>query len=133
MVSAASGETMLACLLTVYLQVFSISLKPHIPALPDADVNLSVLSGLTLLTQNCDSLNLSTFKNDGSVKVFNKKMEAILSSGADIILLCDIRAKSHSKIIADYIQCTDRGGYKIIINSLTSKRGVAVLYKTSLT
>ena len=125
---------MLARLLTLYLQVFSRSLKPHIPALPDANdsLNLSVLSGLTILTQNCDSLNLSTFKNDGSVKVFNKKMEAILSSGADIILLCDIRAKSHSKIIADYIQCTDRGGYKIIINSLTSKRGVAVLYKASL-
>ena len=52
---------------------------------------ISSLSGLTLLTQSCDSLNLSTFNNDGSVKVFNKKMEAILSSGADIILLCDIR------------------------------------------
>ena len=57
------------------LQVFSRIFKPHIPALPDAkdSLGLSDLSGLTILTQtDCDSLNLSTFKNDGSVKVFNK-------------------------------------------------------------
>ena len=59
-------------------------------------------------------------------------MEAIVSSGAEIILLCDIWAKCHSKIIADYIQCTGRGRYKIIINSLTSKRVVAVVYKSFL-
>lgn len=97
-----------------------------------SQASLVPLFGINILVQNCDSLNLSTFKNDGSIKTFNRKIEAILTCNADIVLLCDIRSKNQDKIIEHYIQCTATGGYKMITNSSTSKRGVAILYKNDL-
>ena len=78
-----------------------------------SQASLVPLFGIKILVQNCDSLNLSTFKNDGSIKTFNRKIEAILTSNADIVLLCDIRSKNQDKIIEHYIQCTATGGFKI--------------------
>ena len=98
----------------------------------ESSASLVPLYGLKILTQNCDSLNLSTFKNDGSVKTFNRKIEAILACNADIVLLCDIRSKNQDKIIEHYVQCTATGGYKLITNSSISKRGVAIMYKNDL-
>ena len=95
--------------------------------------NLSGLNGLKIISMNCDSLNLSTTKRDGSLTKFNEKIETILSNGADISLLQDIRAKeSDFRIIENYIRCSSRGNYKIVINSNNSKRGVAILYKEKL-
>ena len=98
---------------------------------PASDIR--VLSGLSFIIQNMNTLNLSTAKKDGSVSIFNEKMEALLNNGADITLMSDIRAKSSSfKIIQDYIRCNSKGNFKIIVNSDSAKRGVAILYKASL-
>jgi exonuclease III len=94
--------------------------------------NVKNLSGLSFLIQNVDSMNLSTFKNDGTIRTFQRKMNAILNIKADIIMLCDTRCKNKSNIIENYVQCTEFGNYKIITNSQLSKRGVALLYKDSL-
>ena len=106
--------------------------NPNYPNNPSpADIKL--LSGVSVLIQNMNTLNLSTTKGDGGVSIFNEKMEAILSIGADITLMSDIRAKESSfRIIEDYIRCTSKGNFKIIINSDTAKRGVAIMYKSSL-
>lgn len=106
--------------------------NPNYPNNPSpADIKL--LSGVSVLIQNMNTLNLSTTKGDGGVSIFNEKMEAILSIGADITLMSDIRAKESSfRIIEDYIRCTSKGNFKIIINSDTAKRGVAIMYKASL-
>ena len=43
--------------------------------------NLSGLNGIKIISMNCDSLNLSTTKRDGSLTKFNEKIETILSNG----------------------------------------------------
>ena len=92
------------------------------------------LSGLSLAIQNCNSLNLSTYRKTTPKCDFNIKLNSILSANADITLLIDIRAQSDKfKLISNYIKCTNKGNFKIIFNSNSSqKRGVAIIYKDNL-
>ena len=46
--------------------------------------NLSGLNGLKIISMNCDSLNLSTTKRDGSLTKFNEKIETILSNAVQM-------------------------------------------------
>ena len=94
----------------------------------------SALSGLRVISQNVRSLNLSSYKNGDISSKFLIKMQAILSSRADIIFLSDIRAASnrHNQI-KDFLKCTPFGNYNIVFNSDSSiKRGVAIVYNTAL-
>ena len=85
------------------------------------------------MVQNCMSLNLSTSKRD-NIGLFNEKLEAILSSNADVHFLIDIRAAEEKfRIVEDYVECSSRGNFKIIFNSrFSNKRGVAILYRSNL-
>ena len=92
------------------------------------------LSGLRVISQNVRSLNLSSYKNGDISSKFLIKMQAILSSRADIIFLSDIKAASnrHNQI-KDFLKCTPFGNYNIVFNSDSSiKRGVAIVYNTAL-
>ena len=62
--------------------------------------NVKNLSGLTIFIQNVYSLNLSTYKNYGTICNFQRKLNAIiLSVKANIVMLCNIRSKNKSNII----------------------------------
>ena len=93
----------------------------------------SNLCGLTFMTQNLNSLNVSTAnKNNAKVSHFKQKISAILSKKCDIIFLQDVRAASKLITIEKIITCTMFGNYKLIANSTLSKRGVCILYKRTL-
>ena len=52
--------------------------------------SINVLSRLTFLTQNCNSLNIITFYHKiQTLNLFSQKVDAVLNSGADFILLQD--------------------------------------------
>ena len=95
--------------------------------------SLNNLCGLTFMTQNLNSLNVSTHnRNNAKSSHFKQKILAILSKKCDIILLQDVRASSKLSTIEKIITCTMFGNYKLIANSTLSKRGVALLYKNTL-
>ena len=48
------------------------------------NINLSGLNGMKIISMNCDSLNLSTTKIDGSLTKFNEKIETILSNAVQM-------------------------------------------------
>ena len=52
--------------------------------------NINDLSRLTFLTQNCNSLNISTYYYKIlTLNLFSQKLEAVLNSHADFVLLQD--------------------------------------------
>ena len=49
------------------------------------------LNGIRFLSQNVNSLNLSTFQLSNNLNRFDQKLESILDKKVEIILLQDIR------------------------------------------
>ena len=93
---------------------------------------LANLCGLSLLTQNLNSLNVSTHnRQNAKVSHFKQKINAILSKNADIILIQDVRAANKIQTIEKITTCTSNGNYNLIFNSNLSKRGVCILYKNT--
>ena len=73
--------------------------------------------GITFAAQNCNSLNVSTLKNQ------DIKLSAILGYKSDIILLSDVRLNGKDEKICDRL----RLWYTVYHNSSKNSRGVAVL------
>jgi len=72
---------------------------------------------LSFASQNCNSLNMSSMKNQ------DMKINAIMEYKTDIIFLSDIRLNGKEKILFDKI----RLNYRAYTNSKSRGRGVAVL------
>jgi exonuclease III len=82
---------------------------------PAATVLLSL--GISVAAQNCNSLNVSSIKNQ------DLKLSAIINYKADVILLSDVRLNGkHAAALAKLGLW-----YKVYFNSSRNSRGVAVL------
>ena len=82
---------------------------------------------------NCNSLNMSTLGSDNHLL----KIHGIVSLQTDIIFLSDIRlcntaGISNSKQVSDTFRCNPYSAYKFFNNSNSSKRGVGILIKHTL-
>ena len=83
---------------------------------------------LRFLSQNVNSLNISTvFKTSNTLNKFSQKLEAILTTKADIIFLQDIRLKNNFTTFKKYLNFNPHNPYDSYINSTLSNRGVAIL------
>jgi len=81
-----------------------------------------MLQGFSIVAQNCNSLNVSTNKNQ------DLKLSAIIGYHADIVLLSDIRLNGRDRVIFDKFRLS----YKMYHHSSTNSRGVAVLFRNNL-
>ena len=85
------------------------------------------------MSQNVNTLNTSTHNSSNAKNNhFSQKINAILKSKCDLIFLQDIRASCRIAVVSKIIACTKDGNYKLFYNSSRSKRGVCILYKSSL-
>ena len=75
------------------------------------------MPGLSISAQNCNSLNVSTIKNQ------DLKISALAGYKSDIILLSDVRLNGKDQMINAKI----RLWYKMYFNSTKNSRGVAIL------
>ena len=92
------------------------------------------LSGIRFLSQNVNSLNLSTrFQLSNNLNRFDQKFESILDKKAEIILLQDIRlGKDGEKILKKRLEFSKFGSYHTYTNSTQASHGVAILIKSQL-
>jgi exonuclease III len=84
---------------------------------------------LNIISQNCQSLNVST-KN----RKTTQKIVALTKTGADIILMSDIRLNSLIQIAAtnDIAKKLEFNGYEFYYNSPFASRGVGIAVKKTL-
>ena len=87
---------------------------------------------LTVATQNCNSLNLTT-----NIRSYELKIAAIKNLDTDIIFLCDTRLVSNKGIsgssrLAASLRDAKGRKYDVFVNSRTNSRGVAILTDTAL-
>ena len=94
-------------------------------------VNINDLSRLTFLTQNCNSLNISTYYHKiQTLNLFSQKLNAVLNSRADFILLQDTRLGTRGENILK--NKLEFNSYLDYVNSSRNKRGVAILINKKL-
>ena len=87
---------------------------------------------LTVATQNCNSLNLTT-----NIRSYELKIAAIKNLDTDIIFLCDTRLVSNKGIsgssrLAASLRDAKGRKYDVFVNSRSNSRGVAILTDTAL-
>jgi hypothetical protein len=82
---------------------------------PAATVLISL--GISVAAQNCNSLNVSSIKNQ------DLKLSALINYKTDIILLSDIRLNGKHDTVLSKLNLW----YKVYFNSTRNSRGVAVL------
>ena len=92
------------------------------------------LSGIRFLSQNVNSLNLSTrFQLDNNLNRFDQKLESILDKKVEIILLQDVRlGPEGGNILRKRLEFNKYGSYDTYTNSTKASRGVAILIKSQL-
>ena len=94
---------------------------------------LSGLSGLTLASINCNSLNSSSLTSIN----FKRKIYGVAKIATDIIFISDIRLgnrnlTTNSQEVEKLFRVNPYSSYKLIKNSSLNKRGVGFLIKNSL-
>ena len=94
----------------------------------------SDLNGIHVISQNDNSLNLSTRLHlSNNLNRFDQKLESILSKNADIILLQDTRLGTDGhNILKKRLEFSRYGSYSLFSNSTKSSRGVAVIIRKTL-
>jgi exonuclease III len=85
---------------------------------------------LVICAINVNSLNVSTLGSHNA-KTF-LKIEGITGKRADVILLCDVRAKNRGEEIKKLFNLTMNGSYKIYLNSTRETRGVGIAIKHNI-
>ena len=97
-------------------------------------VNINDLSRLTFLTQNCNSLNISTFYHKiRTLNLFSQKLDADLNSRADFILLQDTGLGTRGEnILKNKLEFNSYLDNDLYVNSSRNKRGVAILINKKL-
>ena len=82
-----------------------------------------VLTGIKILSQNVNTLNLSTLFNPRDKVKFHKKILAVLKGGADIICIQDVRLGDHSEHFKNQFKLHSQGSYECYMNSDKAERG----------
>ena len=92
------------------------------------------LNGICFLSQNVNSLNLSTcFQLSNNLNRFDQKLESILDKKVEIILLHDVRlGLEGDNILRKRLEFHKCGSYDTYTNSSKASRGVAILIKSQL-
>ena len=92
------------------------------------------LNGIRFLSQNVNSLNLSTrFQLSNNLNRFDQKLESILDKKVEIILLHDVRlGLEGDNILRKRLEFHKCGSYDTYTNSSKASRGVAILIKSQL-
>ena len=95
-------------------------------------LSVKIPLSLTVSTQNCNSLNLTT-----NVRSYELKVAAIKNLDTDVIFLCDTRLVSNkgisdAKRLKDSFRDAKGKKYDVFTNSTTNSRGVAILTDTAL-
>jgi exonuclease III len=80
------------------------------------------LAGISFCIQNCNSLNVTTIKNQ------DIKISAVVNYGTDVILLSDTRMNGKDLILSEKFRLR----YKMYANSTRNSRGVAVLISNNI-
>ena len=91
-----------------------------------------VALALTVATQNCNSLNLTT-----NIRSYELKIAAIKNFNTDIIFLCDTQLVSNkgvsgAKRLKDSMRDAKGRKYDVYTNSKSNSRGVAILIDTAM-
>ena len=86
----------------------------------------SILTNLTISSQNCNSLNVST-----NCPKQSKKLYSIADIGSDIIFLCDLRLNNKDDISSVFLNLPKKQ-YNFTYNSSKSSRGTGILISTKL-
>jgi hypothetical protein len=94
---------------------------------------INVLAGLTIASQNCNSLNMSHSTKQNQLL----KIEALASLRADIIFLSDLRLGNKNSTgstgdISRLFLMNSTGTYDFLSNSTKNKRGVGILLKKDM-
>ena len=97
------------------------------PLVNPNEENLFCLENISILSQNCNSLNLSINHLDRDQGRSNLKLNAILKNGAKIICLQDTRISTHAKKLENFLSLNNFGTFNIYINSSLGERGVVTL------
>ena len=89
----------------------------------------SILTNLTISSQNCNSLNVST-----NCPKQSKKLYSIADIGSDIIFLCDLRLNNKDSVqdISSVFLNLPKKQYNFTYNSSKSSRGNGILISTKL-
>jgi exonuclease III len=89
----------------------------------------NVRGTLKFLSQNCQSLNIST-----KCKKTHLKILALTKTNADVICISDIRLNSIVQIAAinDLVKKFSFNGYDLHYNSPYANRGVGILIRSNL-
>ena len=91
------------------------------------------LNGIRFLSQNVNSLNLSTpFQLSNNLNRFDQKSEAILDKKVEIILLQDVRLGPEGDILRKRLESNKYGSYDTYTNSTKASPGIAILIKSQL-
>jgi hypothetical protein len=107
-------------LLSLAASLGSLSFREHF--------RLSMNSGLTFASINCNSLNCSVASRSNQ----NLKINGITKLGSDIIFIADLRLSTRNLVsCADEVKklfnCNLFDSYELIFNSTRNKRGVGIL------
>jgi exonuclease III len=79
---------------------------------------------------NVNSFNVSTLGCNNAKTYL--KIEGITRKSADVIFICDVRAKDKGKDIEKLMGLSRNGSYKLYLNSTRETRGVAIAIKRNI-
>ena len=95
----------------------------------------NILKGTEFISQNCDSLNFSTFNSNHAIlNSFHGKINSTLRKSNQIVMLQDIRCvnRLNRNRIRRELATTPYGNFEVFINSRKNKRGVMIAINRKL-
>ncbi len=92
--------------------------------------NIAAKFNLRISVLNVNSLNISTIGLRNAKTYL--KIEGATEKRADVILLCDIRAKSAGDEVKKIFNLTMNGSYKLYLNSTRDSRGVGIAIRRNI-
>ena len=97
------------------------------PPVIEHEINMYSLENIKILSQNCNSLNLSSNNINRDQGKCSIKLNAILKNKANIICLQDTRVSKYESILKNLLLLNKYGSFKVFLNSSLSERGVVTL------
>ena len=102
------------------------------PLPPNLPNNSNPLSGIKFLSQNVNSLNLSHSNLNTDLDKLQIKLNSVLKTGANIIMLQDVRMGQNINKLRKYLTLSKFGNFELFDNSSKGERGIITLIKKNL-
>ena len=130
--SLPAGSAHLGCCCLIMAILFNhISISP-LPPGGGGFVQRPNKLNVSVLSQNVNSLNLSSYNVNKSKSDFHLKLNAVLKNRPMICVLQDTRCGPHSAFLEKELNITKFGRYKAYLNSSKAERGVITLFSEKL-